>query len=220
MRKLIVLAMVAGLIGAGVYTRDASAGATVDLLFVGKNGNPIAATDTVTAVASDTLTMAVLLTSDQILVLSNLSLTYDTDLGDELDIVSAIEWVGMGLNMQNTITYLALQPGVPNQTATFIGSFDGATNDYTPPILGLPAGPTYQLGTVTWHATANVSSDGADIFSGLFDVIVDGFGDAGFNNIDTAILFRSATVNLVPEPGTASLLGLVGLVLAGRRSRS
>jgi hypothetical protein len=37
----------------------------------------------------------------------------------------------------------------------------------------------------------------------------------------TELPFNGASINVVPEPGTVSLLGLglVGLILAGRRSR-
>jgi hypothetical protein len=78
------------------------------------------------------------------------------------------------------------------------------------------------MGTVVWKVNAGVNSDGADIISGILDVNIDTFADAGFNNISNLVLFRGATVNLVPEPGTGALLGfgLVGLVLAARRRRA
>jgi hypothetical protein len=69
---------------------------------------------------------------------------------------------------------------------------------------------------------AGVSTDGADILSGFFNQGVDGLGGAGFADISNTALFHHATVNVVPEPGTAALLGfgLVGLILAGRRNRA
>jgi len=218
MRKALVVAVVAGLVGVAGSVRDASAGATVDLVFIGQNGAAISPTDTVTAAAGDTLTIAVLLRNDQALTTAIFSLNYDLDGDDELDVVSAFAWQGF--------PFFVPPPLLP-PTPTFIGPF-GGSSILTPPIRPLPpAGGAfaggYQVGTVVWKVNAGVNDDGADIIPGLFNPGVPGpfFADAAFNEIGGFVLFRSATVN-IPEPGTASLLGLglVALLLAGRRSRA
>ena len=67
-----------------------------------------------------------------------------------------------------------------------------------------------------------MNSDTTDVvsglFNGLFDLLVDGLG---VTVPPGTITFGTATVNVIPEPGTVSLLGLglVGVVLARRRSR-
>ena len=90
--------------------------------------------------------------------------------------------------------------------------------------LFLPANAAgYQVGTVVWHVNAGANTDGVDILSGLFAGAANGFGGAGYNDIDpNTLVFNGASVNVVPEPGTAALLGfgLVGLILAGRRNRA
>jgi hypothetical protein len=218
MRKLFVFAMVAGLVGLGGFVRDARAGATVDLLFVGINGGAIAATNTVTVSPSATLTMAARLTADQSLTVAIFSLNYDLDSDNELDVVDVFQWSGVAIN-KTASDFFAPPGGLSPTTATFVGSFSGSTTNFAGPRV-LPPG-SYQMGTVVWHANAG-QSDGADIISGLLNPGIDAFGDGAFNFIDNLVLFRSATVNFVPEPGTASLLGLglVGLMLVGRRNRS
>ena len=73
-----------------------------------------------------------------------------------------------------------------------------------------------------FHITGNAATDGVDITSGIFNAGIDAIGNGSGGNIKFDTLFGTATVNHVPEPGTASLLGLglVGLILARRRRRS
>jgi hypothetical protein len=223
MRKLFVFAIMAGLMGLGGFVRDAQAGATVDLLFVGVNGGPIVGTNTVTVSPGDTLTMAAVMRNDQTLTAAIFSLNYDLDGDNELDVVSAFGWGGVVIFKAGT-DFFAPISGLDPSSATHVGSFQGATTNLSlPRVLPIAGGAFaggYQMGTVTWKVNAGANNDGADIISGILAAGLDVFGDGVFNDISSSVLFRSATVN-VPEPGTAALLGLgfIGLVLMGRRSR-
>lgn len=88
--------------------------------------------------------------------------------------------------------------------------------------LGLPAGATAYLGTVTFHKDS--------LINGTFDLIVNTDGPNSASDIirlDGGLItatttFNSATLVNVPEPGALSLLvmGLGGMLLAGRGRRS
>src|SRR5262245_9036893 len=132
------------LIGAALLATDARAGATVDLVFVGRNGTPIALTDTVGALPCDTLTMALLLRNDVRLSLAIFALNDALDGDDELDVMNAIEWAGLP-----SFGPPEFGPFVP-VTPTFVGPFRGQMRSIggapLPIAGGLFAGG-YQMGT-------------------------------------------------------------------------
>jgi hypothetical protein len=232
-RRQLAIAVMGMSIGIGAFVPGARAGSTVDLLFVGVNGGAIAPTDTVTASPGDVLTMGAFMSTDVPLGITVFSIDYDLDAGNELDVVSAFQWKGVAIAKNGTEFYRPIS-SVPNpliSTRSSVESMEGANCTFLAcsPDRPLPANPAvgYQMGTVVWKVTGNVTQDGADVVSGLLAKGIDGWYDGAYQPVPGSMLaFNSATVNsaasLVPEPGTASLLGLglLGLVLAGCRSRS
>ncbi len=170
----------------------------------------------------------------------SVSLNFDTALENELNFgpgaMTATEWVGTDTNPTAGVSiYDPIGSGVSSLNST--GAVAGRINSYESGagLQGLPAnGVAYTVGTFTATAPAryNIGSafflvngaldDGADIFAGLFNLpgILDGFVDIDGNPLPVSS-FSFGTATIIPEPGTVSLLGLglVGLILAGRRSR-
>lgn len=102
--------------------------------------------------------------------------------------------------------------------AGLITLFHSLVRDSTSTPIPLPTG-TYNIGSARFVVNSS-PTDGPDVFIGLFDP----GGDVVINNINQAInpnslVFGSASVNLIPEPSTATLvgLGLVGITVLGRR---
>jgi len=226
MRKLFVVAMVAGLLGMGGLVRDARAGATVDMLFIGTTGAGTVGSNTIQAAAGDTLTMAVLMKNDVPVSLAQFMIVYDLPgPTNELDIVSVVVWGGVPVAGAKGAKFTPISP--PSLiTQNVISSFNSAV----PPPPALPLAPFggafaaafptgYQMGTVTWVATgASGTTIGAGI--NLQGVIGQAFIGTGGVNISSTVLFNAASV-VIPEPATAALLGLglVGIMAVGRRRR-
>ena len=214
MRRLALAAMAGGILGLGGPEGDARAGATVDLLFVAIDGDAIAPTDTVSAAPGGRLVLALRMSNDESLGGAAFSLSYDVDGRDELDVVSAFQWTGVAISRGVQPETFGPFHGLIWVTEQLIGTFAGFTESTG--VRTLPAGGSYQMGTVVWSVNASVDSDGADVISNLFNGV---FWDAGFVEISDRVRFGAATVNVVPEPGTGLLLA-VGLLLASRWSRA
>src|SRR5262245_37097268 len=228
MRKTLAGLLGLTLLGLGVPAERADAGATVDLLFVGRNGERIAPTDSVRVGEDvrigDLLTLAIRLRNDIPLTVVVFSLRYDLDGADELDVSSAFQWRGVALSKSGGDSFQPIGSLSPT-TTDFVGSFQGWTSNLLlPRSLPAAAGPYaggYQMGTVTFRVKRGARSDGADVVSGLLHRGVDAIGDAHFRDVGGLVKFNAATVHFTPEPATACLmgLGLAGLGVLSVRLR-
>ncbi|MCH2173289.1 PEP-CTERM sorting domain-containing protein [Myxococcota bacterium] len=154
-----------------------------------------------------------------------MSLEYDTDLGNELNTVGFQEMSWSLVNMMgNTTRQLSQLNGGVNSSQESNGTQEGQLYTFDAYSTGSgPASTSITFARVVFSLNSgNISSDGDDIFSGFFNGSVDGAFDNASpngNDIGSGITFSNIAVNLVPEPGTLSLLGLGmgALVLSGRR---
>jgi len=248
MRKVFSVALMAAMLCLVGMTRDAGATITISLEWSGcgsgTGGCTATGTDTITVNpgGGQTLRLDIYMATNltQGIKAQTFSLNFDTTLENELNLgpMAQIEWLGTDVNPTPALDiYGPLTGGATTLEST--GVVAGRVNSYDSGFdvaFFLPANSTaYTVGTVTataparyrvaqaFFTTNGALTDGADIFTGafngLFDEIIDGLNIE--QNAVAGVVYGSATLNVVPEPGTISLLGLglVGLILAGRRSR-
>jgi hypothetical protein len=170
-----------------------------------------------TAVASDNITLAVIITAGPVgSAGGSVSVNYS-------DVVPQLSVTGFqSLTTTKPFFYLPLALGTAFDSGTVIDGLNaGAAPDVGEGLgIGLPSGVTAYLGTVSFHQdtivngtfTLDVNADGA------LDGVLDIFG----NDITSTTTFNDATLVNVPEPGALSLLvmGVGGMLLAGRGRRS
>lgn len=151
------------------------------------------------------------------------SLQFDTDGDDELDLVAANERPSITIG-NRTLTAISLNTLSATRESILSGQ-DGRANNFESASLtqSFDATKTWVAGNIIVDISdGNWNTDGPDIFLGLFDAINDGIVNADSGLVNTQGTFSGAALNLIPEPGTASLLGfgLLGvLAIARRRSK-
>jgi len=194
MRRLLALAIVAGLFGSGSYAGDAEAAPVLSLVWQGSNS----------VSPGGTATMNVVLVSDVDLSAATIMVGIADTSATAPKITAANNTPAPFGSVQFNIT-----PAAPNGDT--VGAFGGLSLSF------VPAG-SYTLGDITFTAGSATGSFAINPFQRAG---VDDWLDASAINVVTPTLVGT-TLNVIPEPGTAALLGLglVGLIAVGRRSRA
>jgi hypothetical protein len=212
------------------FTRGASAGVTVDLIWQDTGtptltipsgdagpgctlGGPNSGANSPTS--GRCLDIIVTVVGDRLTGLGQ-SVGYSPLTG--LSFTEGWQWFGTTFTDPQTGKTATFSP-VTAHTLQNLGAVITDINGIVAPPNGppsLPAG-TYKIGTIVWNTT------GATTSSILTAFITGADGYANGAHVLLTPILNSAFLNVtvVPEPGTASLLGLglVGLIVAGRRSR-
>jgi hypothetical protein len=231
MRKFFAVAMgsIVALAGFAGFADTASASATVDLIWIDisdttclrppRRDCPQFGSTLSSVAVTDSITLGVIITAGP----------------------NGLQGAGVSMNYMDAVPKLSVaafrrmsttKPGpylpgdlgeVTNEPAGWVQNINAACCGGLAGI-GLPAGNTAYLGTVTFHKD--------QLINGTFDIHVGTDGPDGTDavlslvplgdDISGTTTFNSATLINVPEPGALSLLvmGLGGMLLAGRGRRS
>jgi PEP-CTERM motif len=247
MRKVFSVALMAAMVCLVGMTKDASATVTITLEWGACGGGTGGCTAlggnsiTVNPGGGQTLRLDVYMSHDlaQGFAIHSLSLNFDTDLN--LGPMASVEWGGTDVNPNPAVSdaYSPLStgvtvaespgPGGPGrinsyESGALVGVLPANSLAYSVGTHTATAPARYRIGQAFFTADGSVSFDGFDIFSGAFNLpgIIDTIFDGNGTEVPQGtIIYGNAAINAIPEPGTVSLLGLglIGLVLAGRRAR-
>jgi len=228
---LVSLVCVAGL--AASVAQDTRAGVTIDVVFLdatSPSGITIDAGDAGPGgcgpcgayycyVSSPGYCMDVILTTTDSIVGMSVSVTYDGDNGLALD--SMAEWVGVGVsfNKVGTLQKACAPAGGLADNGGILQSFDCIIPEPNVPPMMDPG--TYHIGTIIWDTSA--TTPGTEMIQAVLaggDAVTAAI-NGNVVDVSASVVLGSHMLTIIPEPGTAALLGLgfVGLFLAARRRR-
>jgi hypothetical protein len=230
MRKFFAVAM-GSLVALAGFAGTANASATIDLIWIdvsttATNGSVVCIKpakrncpqlgSTITSVASsDSIALLVQATSGpEGLVGAHVSVDFSGVVGPGTPDMSVTGFQSFTTTLP--FKYFTANLGVTSVKGTLVDNVNSSSQPFLGNGVGLPAGATAYLGTVTFHET--------NLVNGTFDLEVGIFGGSDtvgnllLENINATTTFNGASVINVPEPGALSLLvmGLGGMLLAGR----
>ena len=186
LRSATLFAALLGLIAGGA--QEAPAATAVGVVWTSTTGAGTPGGSSIDAAPGDQLVAQIRITPDGGgLAAYAVSLEFDTDLGDELDLVSVTEFLPGSMEF-------AITPGV-DSTQESTGAQKGYVYTYEAVTLTIPgpSGGTVVAGEVTFNVTPNVMSDGVDVLAGTFNINADGVGNN--SNAIVSPVFSGAAVN-------------------------
>lgn len=193
-----------------VWVPTADAAPIVEIVWSATTGSGTAGGSSIAAAPADQLTADILLTADTAGISSySISLKFDTDLGDELNLLNATELLPSGFS-DHLVAGVSTQESVLATQEGTVQSFDAFT-------LGNgPVDTTFAIATLQFEVTSNVVTNGEDVFLGVFAGVDDIFDNAGVK-LSGSTTFHAAQVDAVPEPTSLALLGSAVVLLLGLR---
>jgi len=235
MRRAFSVALMAGMACVFALAPSANAGVTIDVVFQDQAGPPYSHyfpiwfgdpgpgctfTGYYHATVSSGYCMDVMLYTTDPLIGVGVSVEYDD--GSGLAVAAVREWIGVGVSFGKSGVLKSCGPiGPVEDRGGIIQQFDCIVPPPNAPPSLAPG--TYRMGTIIWDTSGRFV--GRDFPEVIRAVIAGGDGVGAVINgniLDTTSSVVLGWRILIPEPGTASLLGLglVALIVAGRRSRA
>jgi hypothetical protein len=144
------------------------------------------------------------------------------DYNDALPKVSVTGFQSFLTKHSNFGAWFPSSLGTTTDLGGVIDNINATAVPFTGTGIGLPAGESAYLGTVSFHKDQLINGT-SEISAGTGGPGgTDGLGNLGYADISATTTFNSAFLVNVPEPGALSLLvmGLGGMLLAGRGRRS
>jgi hypothetical protein len=199
----------------------AQAVVNVEVIWASTTGSGIVGGSSINAHPGDQLVAHIRVTPDAGGVAGQgSSIQFDVDLGDELNLLGVTELLPPGMEFN-------LNPGVESTQESTEGQLGNVLSFESVAVsINGPAAGSYVAAEVTFEVTANVVTDGADVFVGEFNDI-----DAMIDNGNAIITpaYGSASVDLAgsgvpalsaPSVVVASLLLALAAVAVIRRRRA
>jgi hypothetical protein len=205
---------------APLLSLPAMAAPSLDLFFTSRNGNAIPETTSLGVQPGDRVALEMRMTSDERGVSAySISVDFDSVGEGPLDPVTYANVLPSGLSFP---IIAPRGPGDPLGEPGFIKHFTGATFIASP----LTENATFTIGLLEFDVTAGILNGPVRIAPGIFFAGVDEIlsnelvlvgQDFVFHEVSADFGFGSATLALVPEPGTGLLVSIGLLLLARRR---
>jgi hypothetical protein len=207
---------IAGLLVALGVGAPARAIPIVEIVFVSTTGAGGVGGSTIVATPGDVLLAELRLHAGPEGVSSyGLSLQFDDDLKDEVDVLAAQERTPAGFAF-------SFSPGVVAGIEESHSARAGRVLTFEAETLGLgPADATFTIGTLELRVGAHVATDGLDIVTGLWNPGVDGLFDNAGVSLAGVAQWGGAAIDAVPEPSSVLLIscGLAALAASGSAGR-